>query len=205
MERWRSAAIWVMKATVQQLARHRIHLYKAVHIPCKAQKKWADTWSSLGTSITLKELRLPRRPRRYQSTQGRTTNQNSVAHRIGPAELQRWKKWAGAILGTTNEISRLQKIRTRKWNALNVQLWRSKMRDEVADGLTGCLYKSIFNQGEERQSLTSIIQRGRQLAAALGGLLLTAGSQLLWRALSYSGQIQLQLKKRKGRLPPDSR
>ena len=90
MERWRSAAIWVMKATVQQLARHRIHLYKAVHIPCKAQKKWADTWSSLGTSITLKELRLPCRPRRYQPTQDRTTNQNRVAHRMGPAELQRW-------------------------------------------------------------------------------------------------------------------
>ena len=68
MERWRSAAIWVMKATVKQLAEHRIHLYKAVHIPCKAQKRWADTWSSLGTNITLKELRLPRRPRRYQPT-----------------------------------------------------------------------------------------------------------------------------------------
>ena len=41
-------------------------------------------------------------------------------------------------------------------------------------------------------------QRGRQLAAALGGLLLTAGSQLLWRALSYSGQIQPQRKKERG-------
>ena len=30
--------------------------------------------------------------------------------------------------------------------------------------------------------------------AALGGLLLTAGSQLLWQALSYSGQIQPQRK-----------
>ena len=41
-------------------------------------------------------------------------------------------------------------------------------------------------------------QRGRQLAAACGGLLLTAGSQLLWRTPSYSGQIQIQRKKERG-------
>ena len=104
MERWNSAAIWVMKATAQQLADHRAHLYKTVHIPCKAQKRWADTWSSLGTNITLKELSLPRIPRKYQPTHGRTTNQNGVTHSMGPAELQRWKKWAGAILGAINEI-----------------------------------------------------------------------------------------------------
>ena len=46
-------------------------------------------------------------------------------------------------------------------------------------------------------------QRGRQLAAALGGLLLTAGSQLLWRALSYRPD-PASTEKRKGRLPPDS-
>ena len=82
---------------------------------------------------------------------------------MGPAELQRWKKWAGSILEASCELSKLQKTRTRKWNALSVRLWRSKMRDEVADGLTGCLYKSTFNQGEERQSLTSMWVQGRLL------------------------------------------
>ena len=73
------------------------------------------------------------------------------------------EKWVGAILGAASEISQLQKIRTRKWKALSVRPGHSKMRDEVADGLTGCLYKSIFNQGEERQSLTSMWVQGRLL------------------------------------------
>ena len=80
---------------------------------------------------------------------------------VGPAELQRWKSWAGAILWAAHEISWLHKDRTRKWNALSVRLWLSKMRDEVAAGLTGCLYKSVFNQGEERQCLTSMWVEGK--------------------------------------------
>ena len=140
MDRWRSTAIWVLKASVQQLAIHRIHLHKTLHIPCKAQKRWADAWSTLGTDIMLKELRLPHVPRKHQPTQDCMTNQCRSSHKMGPAELQRWKKWAGTILETTSELSHLQKMRTRKWDALNVQLWCSKMRDEVVDGLTGCLY-----------------------------------------------------------------
>ena len=60
-----------------------------------------------------------------------------------------------------------------------------------------CAWRENYDCAVNRQA-TNTSQRERQLAAALDGLLLMAGSQLPWRARSCSGQIQPQRKKERG-------